>query len=141
MKPEILLGPTDTALNSCLQALSVTQHAAGSGCTCFPPKSNNRAIASRRTHQGINFAGVQLTQAGGDEGAKGMGHDTGGRPAMLDKDACQGVRHFIDVHAAGMQPHGHMRHVQKDHRPAAVFLPHELADEAPVWYLDHRLGP
>ena len=60
---------------------------------------------------------------------------------MLDQDACQGVCHLIDVHAAGMQPHGHVRHVQQDHRPAAVLLPHELADEAPIGYLDSSRRP
>lgn len=103
--------------------------------------SKGQAAASRSAHKGINFAGVQLAETGGNEGAKGMGHDTGSWPVVLDQDACQGMCHFINVHAARMQPHGHVWHVQQDHRPAAVLLLRELADEAPIGYLSCHHSP
>ena len=91
--------------------------------------------------QGIDLAGMQLAQAGGNECAEGMGYDAGRRPAMLGQDLCKGMGHIVHVQAAWMQAHGHMWHVQQDHRPVEVLLPHELADEAPVRDLHNCNGP
>ena len=66
-------------------------------------------------YQGLHQIWVQLTEAGGDKGAKGVAHNTGLLEALMPYNGSHSVRSMVHLSSPQAQTHGHMPELQHYH--------------------------